>query len=93
MSAPALHPTARVTEACRLECAAIAPADPTTEWEQLVAGMSDAQLARTVDRLEALPGGEFRRIACAEFDRRAHAELLAATAPPTRWTATPGGNR
>lgn len=91
MTAPTLR-RAQVSDTCRAECARILPADPTAEWTALVAGMTDAQLARTVDRLEALPGGEYRRIACAEFDRRAHAELVASMAPNVRWTAT-GGNR
>ncbi|MBQ1064516.1 hypothetical protein [Micromonospora sp. C41] len=92
MSAPTTRPV-RVSDTCRAECAAIRPADTTAEWTALVAAMPDVQLARAVDRLEALPGGEFRRIACAEFDRRARLALVASMCPSTYWTATNGSNR
>ena len=63
------------------------------------------QLAATAAYWAALPGriaAEHRHLIDEEFEVRqairhdiesAHADLLAAMAPPTRWTATPGGNR
>lgn len=79
------------------ELAAIRPltADQArTEYAAHLGDMTDERLAREVARLEALPGGEFRRLANDEYDARAYrAALAAAMAPDTRWTATTGGNR
>ena len=79
------------------ELAAIRPltaAEARDEYAAVVHAMTDEQLAREVARLEALPGAEFRRLANEEADgRQFRAALLAAMAPPTRWTATTGGAR
>ncbi|MFG2165552.1 hypothetical protein [Micromonospora chersina] len=79
------------------ELAAIKPltaSEARTEYAAVVHDMTDEQLAREIARVEALPGCEFRRLANEEYDaRQFRAELLAAMAPPTRWTATTGGNR
>ena len=79
-------------------CAELANIRPLTaaeardEYAAVAHAMTDEQLAREIARVEALPGSEFRRLANDEADeRRNHAALLAAMAPPTRWTATPGG--
>lgn len=70
------------------ELRAIRPVDRSgavDEYAARVAQMSNEQLQHEIERVEALPGNEFRRAANGEFDgRRYRAALAAVTTGGTR---------
>lgn len=78
----------RVSPAFCAEARAIRPVtleSALAEYAADVAGMSDEQLAVEYARIEALPGGAYRRVLDEEIGERDARALIASMAPTLRW--------